>query len=532
MVCIACDYGSKKRDDVPNYGIISAANIVCALYGSDSTFCKYVSGGLGEYLPNALVDVQTFCLSEPSPPDALTVQDFFGTGWIGKAIELAKSRKWREWCECIAPPSPPPTYTGGQCVCVIYRVSARVDSSTDGNVFPPSYRGDFYGPILGIRLVHKFGDYYSMEFLCRGEFSQGCSDTEKWVDVVGFGGGYGKLTPSITSTVRADGKADNCGNAPGGEQPPPPLPTPLPPPPPFPPELPPPPPPPAALVGPPGPKGDKGDKGDVGLRGEPGPTGPQGVKGDRGIPGETGSPGERGPKGDKGDIGLAGPRGDMGPSGPPGEAGPVGPVGPKGEKGDPGTMGPKGDMGPQGEIGPPGETGAVGPKGEDAKVEFETISVPSISCNADGKSEQVERLIQVIRGDNGSEKAAALLLYEQLVRLLEGECPNDKDDDNDGRLQEVISDFQGRASFDRADLIEARIFVTSFPKGMGRRYGYNAPDKFYFGGFAFKYDAYEPERSIDWEYTHCIPVRKPTGIEVSLEPFIVANIILVRENKG
>lgn len=107
-----------------------------------------------------------------------------------------------------------PPFTGGQGVCVKYDIVARVDSSTDGQVADSRYRGTFLGPILGVRLVHGFADYYSMEFLCRGEESQACSNSERWVHAFGFGGGYGQLTPKIVSVKRKDGLADTNGNPP------------------------------------------------------------------------------------------------------------------------------------------------------------------------------------------------------------------------------------------------------------------------------------------------------------------------------
>lgn len=526
---IACDYGSKKRDDAPNYGIVSAADIVCALYGRDSPFCKYVSGGLGEILPNALVDVPTFCQTEPRPPDVLTIQDFFGTSWINKAIDIAKSRKWNEWCVCNAGPPPPATYTGGQCVCVLYQVSARVDSSTDGNVFADTYRGDFFGPILGIRLVHGFADYYSMEFLCRGEVNQGCSDTEKWVHVVGFGAGYGQLTPKITRTIRKDGQADNCGNAPGGPSPPPPLPTPLPPPPPLPPELPPPPPPPAAIVGPKGDKGETGPKGDIGPigpLGPQGPVGPQGPRGDRGDVGPAGIPGVAGPKGEKGDPGETGLQG---PVGEQGETGPMGPIGPMGPVGSDGSIGPRGPVGPEGPPGP------EGPKGEDIIVEFEPVSLPVGLCDANGVVQVVNEFLPVLTSRAGPQVQLYARMFEMLAHLMQEMCGERKAREQEAAANnpkfasETITDFVGRSHWLKPKLHKVVINITSFPEGMGRRFGFNAPDKFYFGGFAFLYSAYEPERSIDWERTECQPTMPASGIEISLEPFVRANITLIWE---
>lgn len=529
---LTCNYGSRKRTDVPNYGIVSAADIVCALYGNESIFCKYVSGGLGEILPNALIDVQEFCNSPPNPPDALNIVDFFGTGWVGKAIDIAKAQKWNEWCECIPP-------TTGEELCLRFTVAGfdGYPSCKSSGTFVYEVRGRSYSIGKGTRTMYNQ--------------AIGCACDILYID----GRKIDEVFPGSIRVIQCNGTAAPLPNQ--YSPPSPPV---------FPPDA----PSPISFPGR-GPAGPAGPAGPRGLTGATGAQGLQGVKGDKGDNGATGSSGPQGPKGDTGTKGYTPIKGVDYYDGQPGRDGSNGrdgytPIkgidytdGDRGERGEPGERGYTpikgvdyfdGERGSTGYVGPPGRDGVdgytpkkgvdyfdglPGPKGEDAEVEFINLSVPINACNAEGKTEPYTAAIQVIAGNNGSESAYALTLFNQLQKVTQGQCPNDnveEDEEKPKTIQEVIKDFQGREFFDRADLIEARILVISFPRGMGRRYGYNAPDKFYFGGFAFKYDAFEPERSIDWEHTHCIPVRKPTGVAVSLEPFIVANIILLREDRS
>jgi len=253
-----CPNGSRRKQGIPRYQFLSAADEVCALYGSDSILCKMARSFIIQ-IPNTLVDVETFCQNQDVDSTVLGIEDFVGGAWLQKIVKIAKQNKFPSWCEC-----------------------------TPSNVKTCfKFRGQ------GV-----FNDSWYNYFVCasQAEFRDngtGLSLYADGVQIAGSGYQYRRGTGTITTVQGAPiadgdaasgGSCDGCTSGDGGgggsnqPDPPPPLPTP-------PPDLPEPLPP---L------QGIKGDKGDPG---EPG------VKGDKGDPGDRGEPGEPGVKGDRGEPG-------------------------------------------------------------------------------------------------------------------------------------------------------------------------------------------------------------------------------------
>ena len=319
-----CPNGSRRKQGIPRYQFLSAADEVCALYGSDSILCKMARSFIIQ-IPNTLVDVETFCQNQDVDSTVLGIEDFVGGAWLQKIVKIAKQNKFPSWCEC-----------------------------TPSNVKTCfKFRGQ------GV-----FNDSWYNYFVCasQAEFRDngtGLSLYADGVQIAGSGYQYRRGTGTITTVQGAPiadgdaasgGSCDGCTSGDGGgggsnqPDPPPPLPTP-------PPDLPEPLPP---L------QGIKGDKGDPG---EPG------VKGDKGDPGDRGEPGDKGDPGDRGEPGVKGDKGDPG------------------DGGEPGVKGDKGDPGDRGEPGEPGVKGDRGEPGEDAEVKIVLINVPIIEC-VDGNVEQ------------------------------------------------------------------------------------------------------------------------------------------------
>lgn len=372
---MACPNGTEPKPGAPSSFIVSSADVVCALYGETSVFCQYVRGGLN-VIPNAWVNTAEFCNSPPNPPDSISITDF-PTGWVSKAIDLAKSQKWAEYCQCVGADSSPP-FQGGQCPCVSYTVTIRFQDRQD----PPQFiTRTAFGPIVKAEI--RYGtNGASWGLICAGIVGYtGCTPNSPTYFEIGGGGliGPGRISFYITSVVRVDGQPDTCGNPPAlGPQP-----DPLPPPPTLPPSLPPPPAPPQCIVCPKGDKGDKGDVGPVGLRGE------------------------KGDKGDRGDQGLPGLKGDKGD---PGIQGSPGPAGQQGLPGSPGAQGAKGD---QGDQGVPGQAGEKGDPGEDAVIEFEDVPVLVPQC-INGVESTIVQNVAVLKGMNNNG-AAWLQLVVDLI---------------------------------------------------------------------------------------------------------------------
>lgn len=417
---MACTNGSQKKSTSPDIAILTVGEIICGLYGESSLFCQYSKGGLGDIIPNAIFDVNAFCGSEPPAIPSISITDFFGTGWVEKAISAAKNSKWSEYCECKLPPPEPPPFSGGQCNCVKYIVNATIRFN-DGST--RNIQNTLWGEVISVRCATAGGNGACQPtYLCRGfTFNSTVCNTLKEYSAASFAGGSQTGSPptiAITSISRLDGTADTCGDPPG-RQPPAPNPT-IPPPPSYPDNLPPPPPPPQCKVcpsipgaqgekGDTGEKGEKGDKGDTGVKGDKGDKGDagiQGIQGERGADGNRGVTGDKGEKGDKGDAGLPGVDGRDGLPGSDGNPGRDGLPGERGERGEPG-LSIKGDKGDRGEQGIPGE---------DAKVEFDTVLVSYDDCTPGGELVSKSITFQVIKGDDGSTYD----LYRELFQTLGG----------------------------------------------------------------------------------------------------------------
>lgn len=382
---MACPNGSEAKPGSPATFIVAVGDVVCALYGQDSFLCQYAKGGLGQVIPNAWVNTAEFCNGPPSTPDSLSITDF-PTGWVSKAIDLAKAQKWNEYCQCIV---------GGNCGCTgNWRIAYRYPNSGPHYVDKAGWEQDVLSA-SSVDVGDPRGNVILVSFSCSG-VTQG-------LDAVSTGVSY--LSATFTKND------PNCDPAtapppPGGPQNPNPNPYSPPPPPPPPPNLPPPPPPPQCIdcpPGPPGPKGDtglvgpKGDKGDQGIKGEIGNVGPRGLPGVSGPQGDIGPIGPVGPTGPKGDTGSSGSQGPKGETGNTGSEGSVGPQGPKGETG---LSGPPGPIGPQGSQGIPGEAGMVGPKGEDAVIEYQDYPFAVHQC-IDGNEQVAVIPLPVIKPDQG-----------------------------------------------------------------------------------------------------------------------------------
>lgn len=109
---MACTNGYRKKSGVSNYEFLVVADSVCALWGDNSPICKLARFGLGNLIPNSLIDVNSFCSSgPPAVASSLNFTDLIG-GSADKVIDAAKRAKFSTWCECIPSTSPP-----GQSIC-------------------------------------------------------------------------------------------------------------------------------------------------------------------------------------------------------------------------------------------------------------------------------------------------------------------------------------------------------------------------------------------------------------------------------
>lgn len=347
--------------------------------------CQYSKGGLGQVIPNAWVNTAEFCNSPPRAPDSLDITDF-PTGWVAKAIDLAKSQKWNDYCQCIGDPPPPPPFNGGQCACISYRAVVTY-------TFPSGGVGQqtlsLVGPIVGLRTrVRNSGTGTVLEAggtICINGKPTG--DTE-WLTVTSTSLAMpGFASYKFLEISRVDGMPDVCGDPPSppGNRPPPPV---IGPPPPPPSNLPPPPPPPQCIDCPPGPKGDTGN---VGAKGD---------KGEQGNKGLDGLPGKIGPRGADGQIGNTGADGIPGTNGLDGAPGINGAPGQPGSTGQTGATGASGSKGEKGDVGAQGSPGIAGVKGEDAVIEYQDYPIILHEC-IDGQEVETTQQLPIIKADVG-----------------------------------------------------------------------------------------------------------------------------------
>ena len=423
---MACTFGTQKKPSSPDYTFLSSGDIVCDLYGLNSTMCEYVRGGFGA-TPNMLVDVNDLCSKPPVSFPPFTFAELLNpTAFIGKVIDSVKAQKWNDLCECKSPPPEPPPFSGGQCACSLYGIEVEIYNFAVGGRWDSLNPQNVFGAITGVTLEFDATDGDTVYVFCRGYANEGCiAPVKRRLYRTGNPNQSFYNQVRVKSITLRSG-SNNCGDPPGNQSPPP-NPDPTPPPPPLPPGAPPPPPPPHCKGCPPSPpgekgdtgatgatgaKGDKGDKGDTGSKGDTGNDGAKGEPGDVGAVGATGVAGDKGDKGDKGDAGIPGTNGRDGLPGSDGAMGRDGLPGIQGERGDPG-LSIKGDK---------GDKGDTGSSGSNAEVEFEPVTVTYSDCNAGG--ELVERSVsfQVIKGAEGSTKQLYTSLFSAMGSLEASVC--------------------------------------------------------------------------------------------------------------
>ena len=159
-------------------------------------------------------------------------------------------------------------------------------------------------------------------------------------------------------------------------------------------------------------------------------------------------------------------------------------------------------------------------------MDIENFELPVAICDAKGAVTIANQALPLLVANGVPQLALFQALFQMIGHLLEEVCEDKNPPEYDVEIKEAIS---GRHYFDAPQVEKVLITIISFDNGLGRRYGDTAADKFYFGGFAFKYQYFEPERPIEWEQTQCIPVLdSATGIEISLQYSVVANIAIFR----
>lgn len=326
---MTCTNGTQKKDSAPDTAIVSAADINCGIYGQDSFICAMAQATAASYIPAGIIpDVSAFCAAgPPAPVTAWDITDFTNpVALAAKLIDIAFQQVFNDLCECVPLP---PDVPGGQCDGVGYNVNVVALCRNFPNPADPT--GSDY------ECTYTFSDTGPISFVVPSLLVGGLTPTVP-------GPPLGVAGPNVGSTLRTpvsgtdsagdrftgnnqvisiisgsfsriDGQPDNCGDAPGTQEPS------------DPPVTPPPensgnppaddvPQPPA---GPEGPQGPQGNTGDTGPEGPPGPTGPAGDTGPQGLEGPQGPAGPEGPQGPEGSPGADG---DEGPPGPAGDEGP------------------------------------------------------------------------------------------------------------------------------------------------------------------------------------------------------------------
>jgi len=113
------------------------------------------------------------------------------------------------------PPTSAPPFTGGQCVCTLYKVNCNWRIIGYENTPQGTYFNGF-GPIGGIRIVEDTPQGDTIQVYARRSLNGTCQPDSVWHDVYATGAGTGaKLSQAqIVEITTLSGAADTCGNSP------------------------------------------------------------------------------------------------------------------------------------------------------------------------------------------------------------------------------------------------------------------------------------------------------------------------------
>ncbi len=117
-----------------------------------------------------------------------------------------------------APPPPPPTFQGGQCCGTTYRVNIRATNNGGASYFEVLLQGYYTGKILGVK-QNKSSSSGQVRISHDLEW-QNCSGTIS-KENVGSSNDDGQVNIVVKNVFPAFGGADNCGNPPSSNPPPP-----------------------------------------------------------------------------------------------------------------------------------------------------------------------------------------------------------------------------------------------------------------------------------------------------------------------